>query len=135
MSTNNLLMIGLLYKWMRLHFFVYLLEAELSKQDGASSKYQLEFIDSKITKEGHISNWRTKELSLEFTLILIDDEFKVKQTDALQENLKRLGFSRMKIRIQEWLMDLLCKEYLEFVIFPLIIYSINEENKKKTNQA
>ena len=127
-------MFSLFCKWMKLAFLVYLLEAELSKTNGESSKYKIESNDFKISNEGHIANWRIKKLDLEFTLTLLEDEFEVKQTEILREKLKSLGFSGMKVDFQEKIICELCQEYWEFLLFPLIIYQINEENKRKIDK-
>ena len=94
----------------------------------------LESKDFKISNEGHTANCKIKELGLEFELILSDDEFEVKQTEMLQDKLKSLGFSSMEVHIQEKIMCEMCQEYLEFVLLPLIIYQINEENKRKIDR-
>ena len=52
----------------------------------------------------------------------------------LQDKLKSLGFSDMKVDFQEKIICELCQEYLEFLLFPLIIYQINEENKRKNDK-
>ena len=131
MGSNKLLMFSLFCKSMKLAFLVYLLEAELSKPNGESSKHAIESNDFKISNEGHTAYWRIKELDLEFILTLLEDEFEVKQTEMLQEKLKSLGFSGVKVDFQEKIICELCQEYLQFLLFPLIIYQINEENKRK----
>ena len=49
----------------------------------------------------------------------------------LQDRLKSLGFSSINVKIPDKLIKELLAEYLELVLFPLIIHQINEENKRK----
>ena len=115
---------------MRLEFFVYLLEAELTKPNGEIVKSSLEPISCKITNDGHLANWKLKENVLEFALIEKEEEFEVLQTEGLQDKLKELGFKGINVKIPEKFIEELLVEYLEFVLFPLIIDQINQENRK-----
>ena len=135
MRSNKLLMFSLFYKRMKLAFLVYLLEAELSKPNGDISKYKIELINFKTTKEGHIANWKIEEHGLEFTLITTDEEFVVKQTDIQQDKLKSLGFSGINVEMQDKIIEELLVEYLEFVVFPLYLQKINSQNRKMIDKV
>ena len=135
MSSNKLLMYSLFYKWMRLEFFVYLLEAELFKPNGKITKCHLEPINCKITNDGHLANWKLKENGLEFALIEKEEGYEVIQTDSLQDGLQKLEFNRINVKIPHKLIKELLVEYLEFVLFPSIIDQINSQNRKKINKV
>ena len=134
MRINKLLILSMLYKRMKLAFLVYLLEAELSKPNGEISKHEIELISCKLSTEEDSKNCRVKGLDLEFKLTLSEGDFEVNQTETLQDKLKSLGFSGIKVDIQDKIIHSLCLEYLEFLLFPLIIYQINEENKRKKDK-
>ena len=130
MSSNKLLMHSLFYKWMRLEFFVYLLEAELTKPNGEITKCSLEPISCKITNDGHLANWKIKENGIEFALAENEEEYEVIQTENLQDELKKLGFNSINVKIPDQFIEELLVEYLEFILFPLIIDQINQEKRK-----
>ena len=98
---NKLLMFSMFYKRMKIEFLVDLMEAELSKPSGEISKHEIELISFELTNEEDSKNWRIKGLDLEFKLTLSEGEFEVKQTEMLQDKLKSLGFSSMKVDIQD----------------------------------
>ena len=133
MSSNKLLMYSLFYKWMRLEFFVYLLEAELFKPNGKITKCHLEPISCRITNDGHLANWKIKENGLEFTLIEKEEGYEVIQTESLQDGLKKLEFNRINVKIPHKFIKELWVEYLEFVLFPSIIDQINQNRKMIDN--
>ena len=135
MSSNKLLMYSLFYKRMRLQFFVYLLEAELSKPNGEISKCSLEPISCIITKHGHSANWKIKENGLEFMLLEKEEEYEVIQTDSLQDELQKLGFNSINVKIPDKFIEELWVEYLEFVLFPSIIDQINIQNRKMIDKV
>ena len=57
------------------------------------------------------------------------------QTDEEEDELKKLGFNSIEVDISDKFIEELLVEYLEFILFPLIIDQINHENKKKIDKV
>ena len=126
--TNNLLYHSLLYKFIKPTYLISYFEAELIKLNGEHLTHNIKHIDSRITKDGHLMIWRIVELNLQFTVISTDEGYNVSQTKEFEEKLNLLGFTTLNIKIKEEIIEKLCQEYLEFVVFPLWIEILKKEN-------